>query len=442
MRGLDPTTTSRFRLGGMETYRITELARRFDLARSTLLHYDHIGLLRPGGRTGAGYRVYTGSDLARLERICAFREAGLGLSDIALLLDRDGAEAGILERRMREIGQEVASLRAQQRVLAGLLRTCAVGEGDAGLDQELWLDLRKACGLDREGLVRWHREFERRSPQGHHDFLLGLGLSESEAVHIRLLTKNVEGNREAMDRFDELFDELPRQGPGSDESTARALGLAKGLPARPRVLDLACGSGRPTRILARRLGAVLAIDSRRPLLDRLARDAALEGLEIETREISLFDMPFEEESFDLVWAEGALFILGLARGLAEIRPLLARGGILAFTEMCLFEADPPSELMGWFDEVYPDVKTVDQVRALALEAGYEPVGDFRLPDGAWWDDYYTPMLERIEVLKTRNAGSPKAQEVYARCEREARMHREHSKSYGYQFFVLGKGSAK
>lgn len=59
----------------MEGYRITELARRFGLARSTLLHYDHIGLLPPGGRTAVGYRVYTSGDLARLERICALREA-------------------------------------------------------------------------------------------------------------------------------------------------------------------------------------------------------------------------------------------------------------------------------------------------------------------------------------------------------------------------------
>lgn len=423
----------------MGTFRITELARRFGLARSTLLHYDNLGLLKPGARTAADYRLYTERDLARLERICAFREAGLGLADIALLLESDGEETAILERRLREIGQEAASLRAQQRVLAGMLRTAAAGSGAPGLDGELWLELRRACGLDREAMVRWHREFERRSPRGHHDFLTDLGLSENEVVHIRMLTKNIEGNREAMKCFNELFDELPRQGPGSDESTVRALGLAKGLPAKPRVLDVGCGSGRPTRILARQLNpAILAIDSRRPLLERLERDAALEGLEIETRELSMFDMPFDPESFDLIWAEGSLFILGLERGLAELRPLLASGGILAFTEMCLFEADPPAELRRWFDEVYPEVKTVEQVRVLSQEAGYERIGDFKLPDSVWWDDYYTPMLAKIEVLKASNSGVQEAQEVYARCQLEAQMHRKHSKYYGYAFFVLRK----
>jgi DNA-binding transcriptional MerR regulator len=293
----------------MEGYRITELARRFGLARSTLLHYDRIGVLPPGGRTAVGYRVYTSGDLARLERICALREAGLGLADIARLLDGAEEESGILERRLRGIGREVASLRSQQRVLAAMLRTSSAGPEAAGLD-------------------------------------------------------------------------------------------------------------------------------------RLERDAAREGLDIETRELSIIDMPFEEGSFDLLWSEGSIFIPGLERGLEDLMVLLAPGGSLAFTEMCLFRDDPAAELRDWFDGVYPGVKTVQEVRDLAQGVGFEPVGDFRLPDSAWWDDYYTPMLERMEVLEVRNAGVAEAQEIYARCRLEAEMFRKHSASYGYAFFVLRKGNAR
>lgn len=423
----------------METFRITELGKRFGLARSTLLHYDHIGLLRPGGRTGADYRVYTGADKDRLERICFFREAGLGLADIALILDDSGEEAGILERRLREIGQEVASLRTQQRVLAGMLRTVAGGVEASGLDKDLWLDLQKACGMDKTALRRWHVEFERRSAKGHHDFLLGLGLSEKEAIQVRMLTKSVEANGDAMKHFYDLFDHLPRQGPGCAEATNRALDLVRGLPRNARVLDVGCGSGSQTRILARRLGSgILAIDNHRPLLDRLERDAAREGLDIDVRELSMIDMPFDEESFDLIWAEAALFIVGIAKGLEDFRTFLAPGGHLAFTEMCLFEADPPPELRNWFDEVYADIRTDDEVRALAERSGYEVVGSFRLPDSAWWDDYYAPMIERMAELKIRDVDVPEAQEVYARLEIEIGMFRKHSGCYGYTFFVLRK----
>ena len=100
----------------MKTYRIGELGRHVALSRSTLLYYDHIGLLRPSGRTQADYRLYTEDDLARLERICFFREAGLSLSEIAHLLESASDDSAILERRLRSIGREVALLKSQQYV--------------------------------------------------------------------------------------------------------------------------------------------------------------------------------------------------------------------------------------------------------------------------------------------------------------------------------------
>ena len=41
-----------------------------------------------------------------------------------------------------------------------------------------------------------------------------------------------------------------------------------------------------------------------------------------------------------------------------------------------------------------------------------------LPDSAWWDDYYTPMLERMKELRFKNAGVAEAEAVYAHCEAE------------------------
>lgn len=111
----------------------------------------------------------------------------------------------------------------------------------------------------------------------------------------------------------------PAKGRGCEQATLRALGLLTDLPKRPRVLDIGCGSGLQTLILARELKTrILAIDNHRPALDHLDRAAAQQGLDIETRELSMIDMPFDEESFDLLWAEGSLFIIGLAKGLASV----------------------------------------------------------------------------------------------------------------------------
>jgi DNA-binding transcriptional MerR regulator/SAM-dependent methyltransferase len=421
------------------SYRITELGRRFGLSRSTLLYYDRIGLLRPSGRSHGDYRQYTPEDVARLERICFFREGGLSLSEIAHLLEKGNGDNTILERRLSEIGREIRVLKSQQRLIAGMLKKVAAGFDTSGLDQELWLGLQKACGLDETALKRWHTEFERRAPEGHHSFLLSLGLSEKEAIQVRMLTKSIGDNKMKMEYFYELFEDLPRQGPGSREATLRALGLMKDLPSKPGVLDIGCGCGMPTQILAEELKTkIVAIDNHRPMLNRLDRAAAQKGLEIETHELSMIDMPFGAESFDLLWAEGSIFIIGLARGLKDFRVALKQGGYLAFTEICWFTNDPPAEIRAYFDKVYPDVKTADEVRQMALASGYAVIDSFNLPDSAWWDDYYTPMLERMKELRRKNAGVAEAEAVYGECETEVEMFRHHSKSYGYVFFVLQK----
>ena len=70
-------------------WRIGELARETRLTFRTLHHYDHLGLLSPGTRTGGKHRCYRDDDVRRLHRIGALRSLGLPLEDIATLLGRD-----------------------------------------------------------------------------------------------------------------------------------------------------------------------------------------------------------------------------------------------------------------------------------------------------------------------------------------------------------------
>ncbi len=423
----------------MDNFRITALGRRFGLSRSSLLYYDRIGLLCPSGRSEADYRLYSQADCDRLARICAFREAGISLDEIARLLNADTPHGPILERRLHELGQAILALKAQQRLIAGMLRTAASGPEATGLDPALWLELQHACGLDAAALKHWHTEFERRAPAAHHAFLVSLGLSEKETTQVRMLTRNIKDNTMSMRYFFELFENLPRQGPGCEEATLQALSLLKHLPARPVVLDIGCGNGLQTLTLARELKSkILAIDNHPPLLRHLDQAATEAGLSVETQEMSMIDMPFATEHFDLLWAEGAIFIIGLARGLQDFHKFLKPGGYLAFTEMCWFEADPPAEIRTYLERVYPDIRPIEKVCELAEARGYAVVDSFNLPAKAWWDDYYTPMQAHMQALKRKNTGISEAEAVYSACEEEAAMHRRHSASYGYGFFVLQK----
>jgi DNA-binding transcriptional MerR regulator len=64
----------------------------------TLHHYDEIGLLRPTGRTAAGHRRYSATDLQRLREILFYRELDFGLDEIATLLT-DSADG--IDQRLR-----------------------------------------------------------------------------------------------------------------------------------------------------------------------------------------------------------------------------------------------------------------------------------------------------------------------------------------------------
>lgn len=59
------------------TYQVSEVARIAGVSVRALHHYDAIGLLVPRGRTEAGYRLYNGEDLLRLQQILIGRELGM-----------------------------------------------------------------------------------------------------------------------------------------------------------------------------------------------------------------------------------------------------------------------------------------------------------------------------------------------------------------------------
>src|SRR5690349_1708691 len=66
----------------METWRIGQLASRTGLSVRTLHHYDQIKLLRPSGRTSSRHRIYSPTDLARLQQIVSLRQVGFSLMQI------------------------------------------------------------------------------------------------------------------------------------------------------------------------------------------------------------------------------------------------------------------------------------------------------------------------------------------------------------------------
>ena len=146
-------------------------------------------------------------------------------------------------------------------------------------------------------------------------------------------------------------------------------------------------------------------------------------------------LQYEPASFDLVWAEGSAYIMGIARALAAWRPLLKPGGYLGFTDLVWLTSAPPAEAAEFFADEYPAMTTAETVAELVAENGYQLVEQFTLPDMAWWDDYYTPLSAKIPGLLEKYADDETGQSVVLATEREVAVRKDFGSSYGYEFFV-------
>jgi len=245
--------------------------------------------------------------------------------------------------------------------------------------------------------------------------------------------------------FFEVYENLPRQGPGNRASAARALGLCRELRGSPAVLDLGCGVGGQTLQLAELTsGSIVALDSHAPSIERLKATVAERGL---SRRVSAVvgDMARPGQplgAFDLIWSEGALYSIGLRDALVVCHGLLRPGGYLAFTDAVWRREDPPPEVKAGFDLDYPTMGWLDDDVAAIRDCGFRLVGRFTLPDEAWWDDFYTPMEARIAGLRGKYAGDGEASAILDQLAEEPEMHRRHSDFYAYEFFVARRAPGR
>jgi SAM-dependent methyltransferase len=239
--------------------------------------------------------------------------------------------------------------------------------------------------------------------------------------------------------FFEIFDGLPRQGPGDEASTIKALTLVPGIGPHSRVLDVGCGTGMQTRVLARNSPApFLAVDNHPPFVEEANRQAREQGLDgrINTLVGDMHRLDFAPGSFDLIWCEGAIYVVGFEAGLRAWRPLLAPGGHLAVTEVCWSRPDPPAECADFWAREYPAIRDTRGRLMTINECGYDLVGHFALPASAWWDDYYRPLEQHVTRFRTRHRDEADAAELADQIQREIDMWRRYSDWYHYEFFVM------
>jgi ubiquinone/menaquinone biosynthesis C-methylase UbiE len=189
---------------------------------------------------------------------------------------------------------------------------------------------------------------------------------------------------------------------------------------KPRILDIGCGSGVPTMELARLgQGEVIGIDIDQPALGKLNRKIREAGFSNRVRAVncSMLDMVFPDESFDVIWSEGSIFVIGFERGIQEWRRLLKPNGFMVI-----------------HDEKGNVEKKLEQIS----KCGYKLLGYFILSEDTWWTEYFAPLENLTAKYQTRCTDDPHALEEINQARRELEMFKNNPERNNSVYFVIQK----
>lgn len=220
-----------------------------------------------------------------------------------------------------------------------------------------------------------------------------------------------------IDILDEIHKDLYRE--GINKYTRKAFQMLPKMD-KPRILDIGCGSGVPTMELARLSnGQIIALDINQPFLDKLNKKIKEAGISnrIKTINCSMLEMDFPDESFDIIWAEGSVSVIGFEKGLQDWRRFLKPNGFLV---------------------VHDEIKNIKNKLRQIPDYGYKLSGYFLLPENAWWSEYYAPLEKRINELRVKYSDNPRALMALDKEQREIDMCKKNPELHGSVFFIMQK----
>ncbi|WP_299531853.1 HEAT repeat domain-containing protein [uncultured Streptomyces sp.] len=241
---------------------IGEVARRAGVSARMLRHYEALGLVSPSGRTGSGYREYSGEDIRRIFHIESLRSLGLTLREIGRALDDPGftptalvgdlidrtreriaAETELLHRLGRIAAADpagwedalhvVALLHALRSTSAGVRQRAALSSGDEVPAEALVEAVLAEADPHVAGALRWALARSGDDPTA----LLAAGLDSPEAV-VRERAVRALAGMPGPAAAGALHNALAHTDPAVRRYAAPALGARGVVEALPALVDM------------------------------------------------------------------------------------------------------------------------------------------------------------------------------------------------------------
>lgn len=235
-----------------------------------------------------------------------------------------------------------------------------------------------------------------------------------------------------------FFLNTERQGPGSPDVTLKALSFIDNLSETAQIADIGCGTGGQTMILAQHVsGTITGLDFFSDFIDKFNLNATKLNLQDRVKGIvgSMDNLPFQKESLDLIWSEGAIYNIGVERGINEWRDYLKPGGYIAVSESSWFTEERPDEIHDFWMQGYQEIETIPVKVTQIQKAGYLPVASFVLPEKCWTENYYQPLTEARKQFLNEYPEDEAVKRLIEFQELEKSLYYKYKDFYGYVFYI-------
>ncbi|MFC6099079.1 class I SAM-dependent methyltransferase [Olivibacter domesticus] len=246
--------------------------------------------------------------------------------------------------------------------------------------------------------------------------------------------------QEIIETIIDFFKNNERQGPGSNDATIRALNFVDDYENFKNILDVGCGTGSQTFALAQKTNAnIFAVDLLPGFLKVLDERATSSGLQdrITTREANMDNLPFDSETFNMIWSEGAIYHIGFEKGLLQWNRFLKEGGYLVVSELSWITNRRPQEVTDYWMLNYPEIDLISNKMKTIEQSGYLPIGCFTLPSSAW-DNYYHPVIKKVASSIGKQSNDSPMASFLDRVVEEIFIYQKYGRFYNYAFYIMKK----